>query len=98
MKIAMIASFTAKAGHRDALITALQQNIATVRENEPGCLQCDLLTPAEGDDNCTLYEVYASADAFETHRTMPYGPELYARIQPHIAGMPNATRFEIVES
>ncbi|WEK44459.1 MAG: putative quinol monooxygenase [Candidatus Sphingomonas colombiensis] len=97
MKIGVIASFKAQPGHRAELVAALQENIAVVRANEPGCLRCDVFTSIDHSEQVSLVEVYASEEAFETHRSAPYGAELFARVKPHMDGLPVADRFHIAE-
>ena len=97
MKIGVIASFKALSGQRAQLVAALQENIAMVRANEPGCLRCDVFTSIDQADQVSLVEIYASEEAFETHRTAPYGAELFARVKPHMDGFPTADRFHVAE-
>ena len=98
MTVYLLVTFTAAKGKRAELIEGLKENIAVVRANEPGCIQCELIE-AEGDADasiCRLLEGYASEAALEAHRAAPYGPQLYARVAPYLDGTAEVVRYRAV--
>ncbi|MEE8271308.1 MAG: putative quinol monooxygenase [Alphaproteobacteria bacterium] len=44
---------------------------ASVRD-EPGCRRFDVLSPRDGADRATLYEIYDDAGAFAAHKATPH--------------------------
>ena len=90
MKIGMIASFTALPGKAEALLQALRDNVAFVREREPD-LRCDIFVAEDDAHKISLVEVYASQAAYDLHRSA----ELLARVQPHMDGWPSGARFRV---
>ena len=52
-----------------ALIVA---NARTSVENEPGCLQFDVLQHSEAPEKFVLYEVYENEDAYNHHMTLTH--------------------------
>ncbi|MBN8848887.1 MULTISPECIES: putative quinol monooxygenase [unclassified Sphingomonas] len=95
MQVGVIASFTALPGKGPALLQALRDNVAFVREREPGCLRCDIFVATDDADRISLVEIYESQAAYDLHRSAPYGGELLARVQPHMDGWPSAGLFSV---
>ncbi|OJU15375.1 MULTISPECIES: antibiotic biosynthesis monooxygenase [unclassified Sphingomonas] len=94
MKIGMIAAFTALPGKAEALLQALRDNVAFVREREPD-LRCDIFVAEDDAHKISLVEVYASQAAYDLHRNAAYGADLLARVQPHMDGWPSGARFRV---
>ena len=52
----------------DEFMTMALANAAATRTTEPGCHQFDVVVDPEDQTKAAYYEVYDSADAFETHQ------------------------------
>jgi quinol monooxygenase YgiN len=50
---------------------ALEDSTCSVQD-EPGCLQFDVLAPTAGGNSLAFYEVYKSRDAFSAHMETPH--------------------------
>jgi D-3-phosphoglycerate dehydrogenase / 2-oxoglutarate reductase len=72
----VIAEFKAKPGKVEAFLQAAKQHATNSLQNEPGCLQFDVVHDSEAGDRIVMYEVYRDAAAFEEHQA-----------SPHLAGM-----------
>jgi len=68
-KLVIVATVKTVAGKRDAYMAALKAHRGRCLATEPGTLQFDILVPLEEPDTIMLYEVYASAEAFQAHWT-----------------------------
>lgn len=66
-KLAMVATIKIAPGKRTEYLKPLRAHAKRCLANEPGTLQFEILVPQEEPDTLMLYEVYASADAFEAH-------------------------------
>jgi autoinducer 2-degrading protein len=66
-KLAIVATIKTVAGKRDEYMASLKAHGERCLATEPGTLQFDILVPLEDPDTIMLYEVYASAEAFQTH-------------------------------
>lgn len=67
VKLAIVATIKTASGRRDEYLQHLRAHAVRCRANEPGTLQFDILTPHDDPDTVMLYEVYASAEAFQAH-------------------------------
>jgi quinol monooxygenase YgiN len=68
-KLAIVATIKTVPGAREDYVKHLKAHGARCLATEPGTLVFDILVPKEEADTIMLYEVYASAEAFEAHRT-----------------------------
>src|ERR1700738_3071967 len=66
-KFAIVATIKTVPGKRDQYLKFLDAHGKRCLATEPGTLQFDILVPHEEADTVMLYEVYASAEAFQTH-------------------------------
>ncbi|MGO1120550.1 putative quinol monooxygenase [Rhodovibrionaceae bacterium A322] len=65
-------SFNLKPEHVDAFDRRIRQQARDSLEKESGCLVFDVCQDRDRPDRFFLYEVYASAEDFETHKTLPH--------------------------
>jgi quinol monooxygenase YgiN len=66
-KLAIVATIKISGGKRDAYLNPLRAHAERCLANESGTLQFDVLVPHNDADTLMLYEVYASAEAFQAH-------------------------------
>jgi quinol monooxygenase YgiN len=72
-------------GKKDAFLEQVRINRARSLADEPGCKRYDILDPDPEGHRLNMYEVYASAAAFEAHRRTPHFATCSAAIQPLVA-------------
>lgn len=70
-RIALVVEFKVKPGKREDFLKVIRGHAAGTRQDEPGCLQFDVLIPDEGDDKVLLFEMYKDAAAFDVHVKSP---------------------------
>jgi quinol monooxygenase YgiN len=70
-KFAIVATVKTVPGKRDEYLKHLKAHAQRCLATEPGTLTFEILLPQGDADTVMLYEVYKSAEAFETHRTGP---------------------------
>ena len=70
-KLALVATIKTVPGKRDQYLKHLKAHAERCLATEPGTLRFDILVPQDDPDTVMLYEVYASAKAFDTHRSGP---------------------------
>jgi quinol monooxygenase YgiN len=58
-------------GKRDEYLKRLKAHGERCLATEPGTLKFEILLPVDQADTVMLYEVYASPEAFQEHRTGP---------------------------
>jgi quinol monooxygenase YgiN len=63
---AILVTYKIKPGKGEELMRRLQAHVARTRAEEPGCVQFDILLPAE-PDTVHLHEVYADEAALALH-------------------------------
>ncbi|WP_426439777.1 putative quinol monooxygenase [Bradyrhizobium genosp. P] len=68
-KLAIVATIKTVPGKRDEYLNHLRAHRQRCLTGEPGTLSFEIMVPKEEADTLVLYEVYASADAFQTHWT-----------------------------
>ena len=68
-KLAIVATIKVAPGRRDEYLKHMRAHAERCRANEPGTLQFEILAPHDDHDTVMLYEVYASAEAFQAHWT-----------------------------
>jgi quinol monooxygenase YgiN len=66
-KLAIVATIKNIAGKRDEYMAFLKAHGERCLATEPGTLRFDILVPLEEPDTIMLYELYASAEAFQAH-------------------------------
>ena len=67
-KYAIVATIKTVPGKRDEYLTFLKAHGKRCLATEPGTLQFEIMVPQEEADTIMLYELYASPEAFQTHR------------------------------
>ena len=92
MTVTLIATFTARPGHRDT-VAALIAGFAEEVRQEPGNLVFDPFTSAEADHDFVVYEQYVDAAAFRAHLANPAGVPFNAALAEHIVGTGSILRF-----
>jgi quinol monooxygenase YgiN len=68
-KLAIIATIKTASGKRDEYLKHLKAHAERSLSTEPGTLKFEILVPQKQADTVMLYELYASPEAFEVHRT-----------------------------
>jgi quinol monooxygenase YgiN len=82
-KLAIVATIKTVSGKRDEYLKHLKAHAQRCLSTEPGTLKFEILVPKEEADTLLLYEVYATAEAFQVHWT---GPSLQ-QIKQDAAGL-----------
>lgn len=70
-ELAIVATIKVLPGQRDEYLKHLQAHGERCRTTEPGTLRFEILVPEKDADTLMLYEVYASAEAFQVHWNGP---------------------------
>ncbi|MEL4319694.1 putative quinol monooxygenase [Leifsonia sp. YIM 134122] len=83
VKVALIATFTARLGH-EASVEALLLGLAARVRGEPGNLVFDPSRGIDEPDHFTVYEVYRDRAAFEAHIAADYGSAFNTALAPLI--------------
>jgi quinol monooxygenase YgiN len=68
-KLAIIVTIKTAPGKRDEHLRHLNAHAQRCLTTEPGTLDFKILVPQNEADTVMLYELYASPEAFEAHRT-----------------------------
>jgi quinol monooxygenase YgiN len=68
-RLAIVATVKTAPGKRDEYINHLKAHAERSLATEPGTLEFKILVPQKEADTVMLYELYASPEAFEAHRT-----------------------------
>jgi quinol monooxygenase YgiN len=91
--IHVVAVLTAKPGQRDALLTAVQGNLAAVRAEE-GCIaygpavDADVSYAKFGEDSVIVLEQWASPEALAAHAKAPHMAAFGASVRDIMAARP----------
>ena len=83
VRVALLATFTARPGQAASVEELLLSLTARVRE-EPGNLAFDPARGVDDPDRFTVYEVYSDSAAFEAHLAADYGATFNAALAPLI--------------
>lgn len=65
-------TFDVKPGTFDEFHKAALEDASDSVAKEEGCLEFNVLIPASGTNQISLFEVYKNRAAFDTHCTMPH--------------------------
>ena len=84
-KISLVVELKMQPGMRDTFVDRVRQHGETCLDQEPGCLQFDVLVPTDGSDRVFLYEVYADQAAIDTHMATAHMAEYLQDTGPMIA-------------
>jgi autoinducer 2-degrading protein len=71
-KFVLIVEFDVKPESRAKFDAAIEINAKASVANEPGCFQFDVMRSPDDPNKVVLYEVYASAAAFQAHLAMEH--------------------------
>lgn len=63
----LVVDFEVKDGTAEQAIALVSENARNSVENEPGCLQFDVMQAADNPNRILLFEVYKDQAAFEAH-------------------------------
>ena len=70
--IGLIVTFKIKPEHKDAFMASLEGDARGSNNDEPGCLQFDVLQDNEDPNRVHLYEIYRDEASVEAHRAAPH--------------------------
>lgn len=70
--VSLVITCLAQPGKVDALMRALEDLAEASRNDEPGCLQFDVLVDHADSHKILLYEVYRDQAAVEAHQQTPH--------------------------
>ncbi len=82
---AVIVKIQIKPEHREEFIEAMLADARGSVENEPDCLQFNIVQDAEDPNRLWLYEVYRDAEAFERHKQTPHFTTWVETVEPWFA-------------
>ncbi len=82
---AILVTIKLKPGMGDAFRPIIMENGAASVRDEPGCQQFQIMTAEDDPDSYFFYEVYDSAEAFETHHRQPHFLKFREETQEMIA-------------
>lgn len=92
MTVTLIASFTARPGHRDHVADLIASFAQEVRR-EPGNLVFLPYTANDGDHDFLVYEQYRDEASFAAHLANPAGKPFNEALAQHITGEHSELRF-----
>lgn len=94
--LALLVSLKVKPDHRDAFLTAAEDDsICSVRD-EPGCSRFDVLNDSADPNHFFFYEVYADQAAFEAHTQAPHYARWRAAAAQVLDGPAERTTVEVL--
>ena len=70
--IALVVTLQVHPGQRDRFLAAIADDARATVEDEPGCVQFDVLAHTDDDHRFTLHEVYTDQAALRAHRVSPH--------------------------
>ncbi|MDD9746277.1 MULTISPECIES: putative quinol monooxygenase [Marinovum] len=91
---AVTVSFTLRPGARADFLPLMTENARLSLQREAGCRQFDVCT--DGGEEIFLYEIYDSAQAFETHLKSPHFQSFDAAVAGMIADKSVTTFAEVL--
>ncbi|GIT82067.1 hypothetical protein LLS1_37360 [Leifsonia sp. LS1] len=92
--VALIATFTAIAGHEDAAAQLLADYTSAVR-SEPGCIQFEPYRDAATPSRFVVFERYEDESAFTDHLNSQVNAIFNHALAPHVAG---ASELQFLDS
>ncbi|GIF47690.1 quinol monooxygenase YgiN [Asanoa ferruginea] len=81
-----LVSFTVQPDHRDDFVRAAKKTARDSMANEPGSERFEVIADEKNPDLFYLNEVYADADAFNTHASGPYFGAFFAEASNYAEG------------
>ncbi|GAB7081770.1 putative quinol monooxygenase [Megalodesulfovibrio paquesii] len=85
---ALMVTLQIKPGKREEFLEVMMDDATNSVALESGCLQFNVIQDQEDEHTLHLYEVYASKEAFETHRAMPHFARFAAAAEVLLAAPP----------
>ena len=70
--IGLIVTIKIKPEHKEAFMESMYGDARGSNNDEPGCLQFDVLQDSEDPNRIFLYEIYRDEAAVEAHRQAPH--------------------------
>ncbi|PKB60191.1 MAG: hypothetical protein BZY65_01655 [SAR202 cluster bacterium Ae2-Chloro-G2] len=61
-----------KEGFKEQFVTGIKENASHAQNDEPGCLQFNVIQDAKDTNRIWVYEVYKDEDAFKAHQQSPH--------------------------
>ncbi|QAY73742.1 antibiotic biosynthesis monooxygenase [Agromyces protaetiae] len=92
MTVTLIATFTARPGHR-VVVAELIAGFADHVRADPGTLVFEPFTGVDDDHDFVVYERYVDEAAFRAHLADPAGVPFNAALSEHIVGDGSVLRF-----
>jgi len=80
----VIAEFVVKEGLMEPFLTHAFDDARHSVDEEPGCLQFDVLQTPEVANGVLFYEVYSSKEAFDEHLATPHVERFRAILSDHL--------------
>jgi quinol monooxygenase YgiN len=77
--------FEIREGMLDQVLPLVIQNATNSVQQEPGCLQFDVVQDNANPHHLMLFEVYRDEAAFQAHGKMPYVADFLAKARPMFA-------------
>ncbi|MCE7005318.1 antibiotic biosynthesis monooxygenase [Kibdelosporangium philippinense] len=81
-----LVSFTVQPEHRDDFIRVATKTARDSLANEPGSRRFEVIADEENPEVIYLNEVYADAEAFNTHASGPYFSAFFAEASAYANG------------
>ncbi|MFD5899257.1 MULTISPECIES: putative quinol monooxygenase [unclassified Streptomyces] len=81
-----LVSFTVQPERREDFVRAARKTARESLANEPGSHRFEVIADEADPNLIYLNEVYADADAFNTHATGPYFAEFFADVSAYAEG------------
>ncbi|MCD0460438.1 putative quinol monooxygenase [Roseiconus lacunae] len=82
---AIAVTFEIKPEHRDAFLQRVLQQASDSVRLEDGCFQFDVLVDEDNPNIVFLYETYADAAAFDTHRATDHFADFSQQVADWVA-------------
>ena len=87
-------TFDVKPGAFEEFHRAALEDASDSVAKEEGCLEFNVLIPASGTNQLSLFEVYKSRAAFDTHCTMPHFHK-FSAVADRVASGKHATEWSM---
>jgi quinol monooxygenase YgiN len=78
----LLVEFEVVDGKGDELLPLVSENARKSVENEPGCLQFDVMRAPDNPNKFVLFEVYQDEAAFQSHSKAQHVADFLAKARP----------------
>ena len=68
----IVAPIQIKEGFKEQFVAGIKENASHAQNDEPGCLQFNVIQDANDINRLWVYEVYKDEDAFKAHQQSPH--------------------------